>query len=253
MSTRSVEVEITEDIESLSGKAAEFVVRCIVDHVRLEERVAVALSGGTTPQGVYERLGSENFRNRIPWSRVHLFWGDERCVPPDNPESNYLAAYKTLISRVPIPPENVHRIPGEKDPEKAAEDYERTLRDFFRSSSGEWPTFDLVLLGIGSDGHTASLFPGSLALQEKKRWVAASCIEKLKSYRLTLTLPVFNHTRQVVFLAAGKEKAAVLKGMQTMGSKPARFPFQLIRPEDGRMKFFLDKAAASLIGQKNGS
>src|ERR1700682_5610236 len=142
MLNKKVEVVITDDLESLGEQAAEFVVRCITDLAPVQDRVAIVLSGGTTPKGVYERLASENFRHRIPWSRVHLFWGDERCVPPQDPESNYLPAYKTLISRVPIRLENVHRIPGEKaDPERAADEYEQTLRDFFRSPPGEWPIF----------------------------------------------------------------------------------------------------------------
>jgi 6-phosphogluconolactonase len=251
MPDKKTETVIADDLESLSERAAEFVARYITDRASVGDRITVVLSGGTTPKGVYEQLASENFKGRVPWSRVHLFWGDERPVPPDHPESNYFLAYETLISRVPIPPENVYRMPGGKaDPEKAAGEYEQTLRDFFRSSGGEWPVFDLVLLGIGPDGHTASLFPGSPVLQEKKRWVAAPYIEKLKSYRITLTLPVFNHARQVIFLAAGKEKAAVLKEWQTTDASLARVPFQLIKPHDGRLKFFLDKAAAVFIDRK---
>jgi 6-phosphogluconolactonase len=254
MLNKRVEVVIADDLASLSEQAAELVVRCITDRAQVADRVAIVLSGGTTPKGVYERLASENFRHRIPWNRVHLFWGDERCVPPQDPESNYLLAYKTLVSRVPVPPENVHRMPGEKaDSEKAADEYEQTLRDFFRSSPGEWPIFDLVLLGIGSDGHTASLFPGLSVLQEKQRWVAAPYVDKLKAYRLTLTPPVFNHARQVIFLAAGQEKAEVIKELQVITPAQERFPFQLIRPDHGKLVFFLDKPAARFIDQKKKS
>lgn len=254
MSSKRIEVVIADDLEVLSERAAGFVVRCIMDRAKVKDRVAIALSGGATPKGLYERFASEDFRHQIPWDQLHLFWGDERCVPPEDPESNYFLADKTLISRVPIPPENVHRMPGEQaDPEKAADEYEQTLRDFFRPSPGEWPTFDLVLLGIGSDGHTASLFPGSLVLQEKKRWVVAPYVEKLKSYRLTLTLPVFNNAAHMIFLVAGTEKAQVMKELQVSSQTQARFPFQLIRPHDGRLVFFLDKASARFIGQKKGS
>jgi len=249
MPDKKIKTVIADDLESLCEQAAEFVVRCITDRASVESRVPVVLSGGTTPKGVYEQLAGENFKRRVPWNRMHLFWGDERLVSPDHPESNYFLAYETLISRVPIPRENVYRIPGEKaDPEKAADEYEQTLRDFFRPSRGEWPVFDLVLLGIGADGHTASLFPGSSVLQEKKRWVAAPYVEKLKSYRITLTMPVFNYARQVIFLAAGEEKAQVVKELQAGNHTRARLPFQLVQPHDGRLVFFLDKAAARFIG-----
>jgi len=251
MSSKRVEVVIADDLGSLNAKAAEFVVRSIIGRAKVRDRVAIALSGGTTPKGVYELLASEDFRCRIPWNQVHLFWGDERCVPPEDPESNYFLAYKTLISRVPIPTENVHRMPGEKaDSEKAADEYEQTLRVFFRSSPGEWPAFDLVLLGIGADGHTASLFPGASVLQEKKRWVAAPYVEKLKSYRLTLTIPVFNHARQVIFFVAGEEKASIMKELFIADHAETRFPAGLIRPRHGKRVFFLDRPAARLIGQR---
>lgn len=253
MLNQRVEVVIADDLGSLSEKTAVFVARWIADRAKVQDRVAFVLAGGTTPRRLYEHLAMSTFREEIPWNQVHLFWGDERCVSPENPESNYRAAYESLISRVPIPPENVHRMSAEKaDPEKAADEYEQTLRDFFRSSPGEWPTFDLVLLGIGADGHTASLFPGSSVLHEKKRWVAAPYVEKLKSYRLTLTLPVFNHAAQVIFLAAGKEKAQVIKKLQVTSHTQDRFPAQLIRPLPGKLVFFLDQAAASLIPQKKG-
>ncbi len=253
MLDKRVEVVIADDLEALSEKAAEFVARCITDRAKVKDRVAIALSGGTTPKGLYEWLASENFRHRITWNQVHLFWGDERCVPPKNPESNYHTAYESLISRVLIPVKNVHRMPGEKaDPEKAADEYEQALRDFFRPSPEEWPTFDLVLLGIGTDGHTASLFPGSLVLQERKRWVAAPYVEKLHAHRLTLTLPVFNHAAQVIFLVAGKEKAQVMKELHVTGHTQDRFPFQLIRPDHGKLVFFLDKPAARFIAQGEG-
>lgn len=253
MLNKKTEVVIADDLEALSEKAAVFVAGWIADRAKVKNRVAFALAGGTTPKGLYVRLASENFRHKIPWNQVHLFWGDERCVPPEDPESNYFLAYEALISRVPIPPENVHRMPGEKaDPGKAADEYEQMLRDFFRPSTGEWPTFDLVLLGIGSDGHTASLFPGSSVLEKTQRWVAAPYIEKLKSYRLTLTPPVFNHASQVIFLVSGKEKSQVMKESQVISHTQACFPFQLIRPHNGRLIFLLDRDAAGLIHDSEG-
>ncbi|HUK55778.1 MAG TPA: 6-phosphogluconolactonase [Nitrospiria bacterium] len=242
------EIVIAHDPADLHRRASEFVAQDIVERADVRGRVAVALSGGKTPLGLYERLAAGGFRKEIPWPRVHLFWGDERCVPPDHPASNYRAVLETLISRIAIPSENVHRMPAEQaDPEKAADEYERRLRAFFLPKGGAWPAFDLVLLGIGSDGHTASLFPGSPALDETRRWVAAPYIEKLKEHRLTLTLPVLNEARRVVFLAAGEDKAEILRDLLGPDRAGTRLPVQRIKPRHGRLIFFLDRSAARFL------
>lgn len=160
--------------------------------------------------------------------------------------------YEALLSQVPIPSENVYRMKGEIDPPSAADEYEGRLRDFFGVAQGGWPSFDLALLGVGSDGHTASLFPESPVLQERKRWVAATYVEKLKASRLTLTLPVFNHARRAVFLIAGEEKGEIAKRLLTTAPGPAALPAQRIRPRHGERLVFLDQAAARWIGEKRG-
>ncbi len=242
------EIVVAHDLEDLCERAAERVVRSITDRVEAKGRATIVLSGGTTPRRLYERLATGKYGQAIPWAQVYLFWGDERSVPPDHPDSNYKMVYDTLISKVSIPKENIHRMHAERsDHREAALEYEKRLRDFFGLSGEGWPIFDLVLLGIGADGHTASLFPGSPALAEKKQWVAAAYIEKLKVYRLTLTPEVFNHSAQVIFLATGKEKAPVIKELFIADHCPNRFPFQIIRPHEGKMIFLLDQAAASLL------
>jgi 6-phosphogluconolactonase len=209
------------------------------------DRFSVALAGGNTPRRVYELLASERFKHRVEWTQVHLFFGDERCVPPDHPDSNYLMAYETLISRVPIPAKNVHRIIGEGNPEEGARLYENQLRAFFAGVS--WPRFDLVLLGMGADGHTASLFPGSDALKEKSKWVTATKREKLKQDRITLTLPVFNHAAHIMFVVTGNEKAARLAEVVEKQSSADRMPAQEIQPVNGSLEWLIDKAAAAKL------
>jgi 6-phosphogluconolactonase len=209
------------------------------------DRFSVALAGGNTPRRIYELLASERFKHRIEWPQVHLFFGDERCVPPDHPDSNYLMAYETLISKVPIPAKNAHRIIGEGKPDESARLYENQLRAFFAGVS--WPRFDLVLLGMGADGHTASLFPGSDALKEKSKWVMATKMEKLKQDRITLTVPVFNHAAHVVFLVTGKEKAARLAEVLERRSPTDRLPAQEIEPINGSVEWLVDQAAAEKL------
>jgi 6-phosphogluconolactonase len=243
-------IVIAPDFDTLSRQAAEFVSKYLIKLAKTKNRVSVVLAGGKTPRGLYEHLATNEVQMRVPWRKIHLFWGDERWVSPQHKESNYRLVYEALISKIPIPSENVHPMVTETiDLPKAADAYERKLRGFFGSTRSKWPRFDLVILGVGIDGHTASLFQGQSVLKEKKRWVAAIYVEKVRSYRLTLTLPVFNHAAQVIFVAAGREKAAVLKeGIGTPHSRP-RFPYQLIKPHRGRTIFFLEMAAASLIGQ----
>lgn len=210
-------------------------------------RFSVALSGGSTPKGLYSLLLTPEFRDQIPWTRVHLFWGDERCVPPDHPESNYGMVHETLLSKVPIPEENVYRMKGERDPQAAADEYELILRRSFQLSEGDLPRFDLILLGLGEDGHTASLFPHSDALRETKRLVTAVYVPELKSYRLTLTLPVLNNAADVFFLVAGKSKAGILRDVLQGKDGSENLPAQRIRPQLGRVVWLVDQAAAELL------
>lgn len=245
------EIIVCRDPNDLGDQAAVSFVKFAQEALSLRGRFSVALAGGSTPRTLYQKLASPAFSGKIRWNDVHLFWGDERAVSPDHPDSNYHLADAALISRVPLPSENIHRMPGERrDLELAAQEYEKVLRHFFEKTDEGWPPFDLVLLGIGSDGHTASLFPGSLVLDERVRWVAAPYIDQLKTTRLTLTLPVLNHARQVLFLVTGKEKAPMIREVLSDHPPPSPLPARLIQPRGGGPIFFLDRAAASLIGPK---
>lgn len=202
-------------------------------------RFTVALAGGNTPRQAYELIPTD-----LPWDKFHVFFGDERPVPPDDAASNYRMARESLLSRVPIPDSNVHRICAELEPETAAQLYEDQLRECF---PGEViPRFDLVLLGMGTDGHTASLFPETGALRERKRLVVANWVEKLNQSRITLTIPVLNAATRVVFLVAGDDKATVLKRVLRDPSGE-QYPVQFIRPGSGSVKWMLDSQAARLI------
>lgn len=242
------ETVVCRDLEDLSRRAAAEFVRLALESVRSKDRFTVALSGGATPRALYSLLATAEFREKIPWSQIHLFWGDERCVIPNHRDSNYGLAYETLISRVPIPAENVYRMKGEEDPQIAAFDYEKALRKFFALSTRDLPRFDLIFLGLGGDGHTASLFPGSEVLQEKRRQVYAAYVKRFKSNRLTLTLPVLNHAANVFFLVAGKNKAGVLRDVLQGRDGSGCLPARLIQPQRGKIVWFVDHAAASLLG-----
>jgi 6-phosphogluconolactonase len=212
----------------------------------------VALSGGSTPVRLFRLLAAEPYRDRIPWDGVHLFWGDERTVPPDHPDSNFGAADEALLSKLELPRANVHRIHGEhRDPHEAAADYEAELRRHFGLAHGEFPSFDLVYLGMGADGHTASLFPGSEALEERRRLVVAHWVERLGAHRITLTCPTFNSASCVLLLVTGEEKAETLREVLEGPAEPPRYPVQLIRPESGELHWYVDKGAGRLLSRKS--
>ena len=235
-------LEICSDPRSVSEAAAEFIAGTIVATVAAQNRCAIALAGGRTPRGTYGLL-AERHGDRVPWSSVHVFWGDERCVPPDDPDSNFGMAKDTLLGRVLIPPRNVHRIQGERSPADAAEAYEAELRAFFPRDF-PLPAFDCVILGAGADGHTASLFPGSWALDEANRWAMA--VEAPDGvpcrHRVTLTLPAINASKTVLFLITGADKSRGLRDLCRDPATPAATPAGLVRP--GReLRVFADEAA----------
>jgi 6-phosphogluconolactonase len=234
------DVRVYPDAEAMAGAAALYFVERAADAIAARGRFRVALSGGSTPKGAYAELASKELRTRVQWSSVDVLWGDERCVPPDHPDSNYRMANEALLSSVPIPPANVHRMPEGPSPEQAAERYATVLREVFRLSREGLPRFDLILLGLGEDGHTASLFPGSGAAAESGRIVASSGVKKGGHYRLTLTLPVINNAAAVAFLVSGKRKSAVLRAVLAGGPLPAAS----VRPHDGALVWFVDEAAA---------
>ena len=231
--------------EQLALAAAERFVESAYPFHGEVDSFNVVLAGGNTPRSVYELLATDRFKQRFEWPQVNLFFGDERCVPPDHPDSNYAMAYATLISQVPIPAKNVHRIIGEADPVESARLYENELRTFFAGAS--WPRFDLVFLGMGEDGHTASLFPGSDALNEKSKWVVPTRPRGSGHERITLTVPVFNHAARTIFLVTGAGKAARLAQVLRPQTASEPLPAQLIQPVAGSVEWLVDSAAASLL------
>lgn len=240
----SPQVRVFPDTEALSRAAAEFFTAFSKKAVASHGGFTVALSGGSTPRRLYTLLGSPPYRNAVDWKQTHVFWADERCVPEYHEESNFKLAVDTLLSRVAIPKENIHRIKGEDGPERAAEEYERDLRSFFDTT--EFPVFDLVLLGAGEDGHTASLFPGSPVLRERTRLAAAVNLQSPKPGRVTLTLPMLNHAVQTLFLASGPAKARVVHAILENGN-PLHYPAGLVQPVRGGVTWFVDKQAAGLL------
>jgi 6-phosphogluconolactonase len=208
-------------------------------------KFTIALSGGSTPRGLYQEL-AKNFSTQLDWQKVFFFFGDERHVPPTDSESNYRMANESLFSKLAIPANHVFRIPAEMpDAGQAALAYEQTLRNFFRPSPGSFPRFDLVLLGMGPDGHTASLFPGTTALEEKEHWVVANWVEKFSAFRITLTYPVLNSAACVMFLVSGGEKSEMVR--RALKDPAADLPCQKVRPTNGELIWFLDQAAAAKL------
>jgi 6-phosphogluconolactonase len=246
------DVQTYPDAENLTRAAAEHFLTLAGAAIAARGRFAVAFSGGSTPRATYALLATPELAAQVDWSCVHVFWGDERCVPPDHPDSNYRMAREALLDHVPIPAQNVHRIRGEVEPEEAAAEYERTLRTFFspvpeeRRAEPEQsaPHFDLVLLGMGGDGHAASLFPGSAALHERMRWVVAYYVDKLQAWRVTLTPVAINAAAQVTFIVSGVGKAKRLQQVLVGPYQPDVLPAQIVRPDGGRLLWLVDAAAA---------
>ncbi len=242
----NVEIRILTTPQELFEVAAEEVVRAATEAVAQSGRFTIALSGGSTPKNLFNLLAT-NARTVFPWDRTYFFWSDERHVPPTDPESNYRMAEEIMLSKIPVNAGNVFRIGAENpDAAAAAEAYEQTLRKFFQLQPGQVPAFDLILLGMGPDGHTASLFPNTAGLQEKTRLVIANWVDKLKANRLTMTLPVLNSAREVAFLASGTDKAQVLRTVLEEDAPPEQYPAKLVRPT-GRLIWFVDRAAASQL------
>ena len=265
MSTRMIkishaQVRVYRDPEELALKAARLFARMADQYVVGCGRFTVALSGGSTPKAMFSVLAGDPFRDTVPWSSIYFFWGDERCVPPDHPDSNYRMTHEALLSKVPVPPENVFRIRAElPDPKEAADEYSARLERFFLAGPGATktgtaplsniPRFDLVFLGMGPDGHTASLFPHTSALQSGEQIAAANYVEKFNAYRITLTAATINNARNVTFIAAGADKAETLKSVLEGPDQPEVYPSQLIRPGKGTLLWMVDESAASLLSE----
>lgn len=233
---------ICADPESLAREAAQRFAAAVETRARAESAVRVALAGGATPRRLYELLAAPDFQRRIPWAKLHVFWGDERLVPPDHPESNYRLAREALLKHVPLPRENVHPVPVQSSPEATALAYEQELRAHFRERRGV-PKFDVILLGLGADGHTASLFPRAAPLEEKERLVVAAYSPVGGPPRVSLTLPVLNQAREIFFLVSGAEKAAALR---LAVEAPGTLPAQLVAPR-GKLLWLVDTAAAGQL------
>ena len=246
------DVHISANSEELARFAAEQFVRLAIEAQRERGLSTVALAGGSTPKTLYVLLASEqeSYRAQLDFGMIHFFWGDERHVPPDHPDSNYRMASEAMLSKVPVPLENVHRIKSEMaDAEEAARDYEQVLEKFFKLENGQLPRFDLVVLGMGSDGHTASIFPDSDVINEKRRLVVAPWVEKLRSYRITLTPPVLNKAASTIVLVSGAKKAEILHKVLEGEYRPEFFPVQLISPSEGGLLWLADREAAQLLNK----
>lgn len=235
--------------EEMALASARLFASCVEKASASRGVARIAISGGSTPKAVFRLLAdpAKPFAATVPWDKLQLFWVDERCVPPADPESNYGVCRDLLLSKVAIPQANVFRMEGELDPEEAASRYESTLRNTMKLEGAESPAFDLVMLGMGPDGHTASLFPRTPALDEMGRLVVANHVAQKDTWRITLTWPVINHAAEVVFEIEGPEKAGVLAEVLTGPRDPERLPSQLIRPANGKLLFLLDEAAAAKL------
>jgi 6-phosphogluconolactonase len=241
---------VFSDLEEISHKAAEVFTNFSRSCIASQQKFSAAISGGSTPRRLYTLLSSDQYRNEVHWPSVHFFWTDERCVPKEYKESNFKTAFDALLSKIPIRDENIHRIRGEEDPDKGARDYEEDVETFFGMSG--WPIFDLILLGLGEDGHTASLFPGSNLLKERIRLAAPVYLEKPNWNRITLTLPVLNNATQILFLVAGHSKADVVYEILGNGRKKEKYPAGLISPVHGSITWLIDQEAArKLIRNKS--
>ncbi|MBE9504715.1 MAG: 6-phosphogluconolactonase [Proteobacteria bacterium] len=246
MALDKAETIICHDLNDVVEKAATSFADTATEFIRKKSLFNVVLSGGSTPQPLYQLLSSDRFRNQIDWTRVQLFWGDERCVPPTDRASNYGMATKSLISKIKIPFKNIHRIKGEMGEDSACF-YEKELRSFFSLGKDAFPKFDLIILGIGEDGHTASIFPGSPVVNETSDMVAADYVDKLSSTRITLTPPTINNASNIMVLACGNNKADAIKEIFEGDSKPDIIPSQFLRKAKGKVSFFLDEPAASKL------
>ena len=235
------------DAEAVAHEAARRWVEIAQAAVAERGAFRIALSGGNTPRRLYELMASAPWRDQAPWPQSFVFWGDERRVPPSHPDSDYRMARETLLDHVPVPPGHIFRMFGEELANSAKQDYEEKLRRHFGLRAGEWPRFDMILLGLGKDGHIASIFPGTRAISDLSNMVVVYEVPQLRSERMTLTFPVINHARNIIFLVTGEEKAPALAAVFGDVQKPSTFPAQGVQPVDGSLVWLVDEAAASLL------
>jgi 6-phosphogluconolactonase len=242
-------IRVLPDPASVADAAARHIVEAAQAAIDTRGAFTIALSGGSTPRELHLRLSSPPLVDQIDWQRVHIFFGDERCVPPDDPQSNYRMADETLLSRVRIPPDQIHRMRGELPPQDAASAYERELKSYFGNES---PRLDVILLGMGDNGHTASLFPGLDAVHEQQRWVVSEYVAEVGMWRITLTPPAINLAREVIFLVTGPGKASMLAQVLEGPYMPDKLPAQIVRPSPGEVVWLVDGAAAADLPPASG-
>jgi len=251
----NTEIIICKDADAISTEAATRFVEAARGATRRDGMFSVALSGGSTPRKLFEKLASPEWQSKVDWNAVQLFWSDERSVSPDDKDSNYRMARESLITRVAIPDANIHRIHGERaatddaEAARAASDYESEIRRVLRTPQNEMPRFDLILLGMGADGHTASLFPGTTALDETERAVASLYVERLETRRVTFTFPLLNYAAQVMFLISGADKSGTLREVLQPEDDKVTYPSQRVRPINGKLTWLIDEAAASELNR----
>jgi 6-phosphogluconolactonase len=243
---------VEPDGAALASRAAQYFAEKCSEAADARSRVRIAISGGSTPKTTFGLLGdpAQPWRKQMPWEKLDLWWVDERCVPPDDADSNYRMTREALLDKVPLKPEQIHRMEGELNPVEASEKYEMELRNKFELKNSDRPRFDVVQLGMGPDGHTASLFPHTAALHETSRLVTPNHVAQKDAWRITLTWPVINNATEVFFLIGGEDKAQILKEVLTGPHDTERLPSQLIAPAGGILTLLLDKAAAALLPEK---
>ncbi len=242
------EIIIRDDLTHLARTGAGVFMATAKDCVDQKHFFSVAISGGSTPRDMYKLLADEPYRSDIPWEKTHIFWVDERCVPVDDPASNFGLAKRDFLDRIPIPPEQIHPMPGGFAPEEGARKYQERMETVFQIGEKDFPVFDLIFLGMGKDGHTASLFPGRSSVLASERWVVALKGGSPDVYRLTLTYDVLNRAKRICFLVSGKEKALIVRTV--LENKDARLPAQKIQPVQGKLTWLLDKDATSLLSEE---
>jgi 6-phosphogluconolactonase len=243
------DVRILTNIDAIAKRASQDFLQSATQAVSEKGSFTVALSGGSTPKALYSLLATDAaLRSQLPWDKMYMYFGDERSVGPDHADSNFRMATETMLSKVPLKPEQVFRIKGEyKDTERAAQEYDEALRTSFKTAEGQFPRFDLVLLGMGNEGHTASLFPGTKALHETKRIVVRNWVGKLYTERITLTAPVINNAARVLFMITGADKELALKGVLEGLYEPEQLPAQMIQPSNGKLLWLVDTIAGGML------
>ena len=243
------EIRILADGAAIAKRAAQEFSQAAASAVREKGSFNVALAGGSTPKALYSLLVNDpTLRSQVPWDKMHLFFGDERHVPPDHPDSNFRMATEAMIAKSPMKPEQVTRIKGEyPDAGQAALEYEKALREYFKLKNGEYPRFDLVLVGMGNEGHTLSLFPGTKALHADGRIAVRNWVGKLYADRITLTAPAASNAARVIFMATGADKAPALKAVLEGPFEPEQLPAQLLQPKNGKLLWLVDTAAGSML------